>query len=681
MTTSVPTTASVAARRRAWGSAIFCAAVASLLLATRASAQPAIGATPMTKVSGLVIDAQAILGERTVSQTGWNEILLRLKNDGASPFKGLVRVHTSDGSSRYGGNDPAPTTAKISLAPGARVRLHLPAQAVGYNILKLSVFDAAGNLVHQNVLREKSDASIILFDAGAAQPLKASLDQQSLVFTGPASGARHHSTASNITLDVALAPRDAATGDVVLPRFSVGYSSASVVRMPSDQLTSLDAAELHALANWVNAGGNLAINISRPEDLRHATLAAFVGATPTPQPVPAMTTLDPSLVETLELKGYSGGNLRESPVGATASYGLGQVHILAFDPSSPAAVESLFVVARMLQLVERSERRRPASLFPIGTAFRPNDTLARELDPNVGSRWPIAFGGLLLLLYSVVAGPLNFARHRKRGRPLHSLRALPILSLGTFLLIALVGTFAKGCSDRSRRLVLAEFGAGSTHGHATRWRSFFGPRATTLGVGTNHQGSVVGAAIDDNGSALAELRVVRDALRLENLQVRPWQTAIVRDNSPIDLPGSISLLNDGSGGVTVVNRTGRNLRGLVLWLPSGTLKFGAKLADGETVNSHALSAIPQCLEPSTPPALFTIESGHCGETMAKVSPGLEHAWIAISQQSSPHRIWFPDDVPVLLAQVDGGDGETRDAGIKLEHNRLLIRVVGYGGRR
>ncbi|MFP6685605.1 MAG: hypothetical protein VB934_12865, partial [Polyangiaceae bacterium] len=345
------------------------------------------------------------------------------------------------------------------------------------------------------------------------------------------------------------------------------------------------------------------------------------------------------------------------------------------------AVESVFVVARMLQLVERSERRRPASLFPISTAFRPDDRLGREPDPNVGSRWPIAFGGLLLLLYSVVAGPLNFARHRKRGRPLHSLRALPILSLGTFLLIALVGTFAKGCSDRSRRLVLAELGAGSTHGHATRWRSFFGPRATTLGVGTNHQGSVVGAAIDDNGSALAELRVVRDALRLENLQVRPWQTAIVRDNSPIDLPGSISLLDDGSGGVTVVNRTGKNLRGLVLWLPSGTLKLGAKLADGETVNSHALSAIPQCLGASTLPALFTIDSGHCGETMAKVSPGLEHAWIAISQQSSPHRIWFPDDVPVLLAQVDGGDGETRDAGMKLEHNRLLIRVVGYGGRR
>jgi hypothetical protein len=335
----------------------------------------------------------------------------------------------------------------------------------------------------------------------------------------------------------------------------------------------------------------------------------------------------------------------------------------------------------MVELVERSERRLTPSLFPVGFPFQNHDSLARELDPNLGSRWPIAFGGLLLLLYSVIAGPLNFARHRKRGRPLHSLRALPVLSLGTFVLIAVVGTFVKGCSDRSRRLVVAEFGAGSSHGHAMRWRSFFGPRSTTLNVSTNRQGSVIEGATNDDGTSLAELRVVRDALRLENLQVRPWQTVIVRDNSPIDLMGSVSLVEVASGGVTVVNRTGKDLRGLLLWLPSGTLKFSAQLADGETVNSDTLSSLPECVAGAASMPRFEIDSDRCQETIADVSPSLPYAWLAVARQCSARRIWFPRDVPALLAQVDGGDGDTRDTGIKIEHNRLLIRVVGYGGQR
>jgi hypothetical protein len=36
-------------------------------------------------------------------------------------------------------------------------------------------------------------------------------------------------------------------------------------------------------------------------------------------------------------------------------------------------------------------------------------------------------------------------------------------------------------------------------------------------------------------------------------------------------------------------------------------------------------------------------------------------------------------VPVLLAQMDGGQGKTSDSGLRLESDRLLVRVVGWGG--
>ena len=42
-------------------------------------------------------------------------------------------------------------------------------------------------------------------------------------------------------------------------------------------LSRLVGAELDALAGYVLAGGTLAINIVRPEDLRHPTLVSLVG--------------------------------------------------------------------------------------------------------------------------------------------------------------------------------------------------------------------------------------------------------------------------------------------------------------------------------------------------------------------------------------------------------------------
>ena len=55
-------------------------------------------------------------------------------------------------------------------------------------------------------------------------------------------------------------------------------------------------------------------------------------------------------------------------------------------------------------------------------------------------------------------------------------------------------------------------------------------------------------------------------------------------------------------------------------------------------------------------------------------------WAAIESSAGEVVDWFPDDVPVLLAQLDGGEGRLSDAGLKLESDRLLVRVVGWGGK-
>jgi hypothetical protein len=63
------------------------------------------------------------------------------------------------------------------------------------------------------------------------------------------------------------------------------------------------------------------------------------------------------------------------------------------------------------------------------------------------------------------------------------------------------------------------------------------------------------------------------------------------------------------------------------------------------------------------------------------APGLGAAWWAIEESAGRGSVnWFPADVPVLLGQLDGGEGKSRDAGISIERDRLLVRIVGYGGR-
>jgi hypothetical protein len=62
------------------------------------------------------------------------------------------------------------------------------------------------------------------------------------------------------------------------------------------------------------------------------------------------------------------------------------------------------------------------------------------------------------------------------------------------------------------------------------------------------------------------------------------------------------------------------------------------------------------------------------------APGLGSAWKALERSAGNAVNWFPEDVPVLIGQLDGGEGKTRDAGLTIEVDRLLVRIVGYGGK-
>jgi hypothetical protein len=374
---------------------------------------------------------------------------------------------------------------------------------------------------------------------------------------------------------------------------------------------------------------------------------------------------------------------------------MGEVHFLAFDPTRKPAVDDPWAQIRMIDLTRRAFDRRSTQVFRPGNELTGSyDHVRQQLDPNQSSRWAIGVAALLLCVYAVIAGPVNFALASKAGKPLRALRHLPIYAAATFAIIVALGMFAKGINGRARHLTLVEAGGGMTKGSAQRWRGFFSSRAKELTVHTTDGSSVVSTAMFSDGVDSADHLVVdRDGARLVDVAALPWQTIVVREHGFASLGDGIALVRDGGAGagVTIVNRSGRDLRSAILRLGDGTCFYAAKIKDGASLASSAALPLAGNMAwsswiarlTSTTRAgsieLHTLAASNLHYTLEPDAPGLADAWVAIEEAAGYTVDWFPDGVPVLVGQLDGGEGRTGDSGLRIESDRLLVRIVGFGG--
>jgi hypothetical protein len=691
----------------------FCLILAISLLASSPaladSSEGEGGGGSAAKKAQLDIVAVPLFGEGTLPPGGWGEVLVRIQNIGTEPREGeaIVLGNMAQRSSRSFTRTSAPFTVGV----GAQVSLRIPARVSDYDNPGVRVVNKAGEVLYERTINRADDNRTVLIDVARTSPLGVAL-------SGVAVGSRNdpwapvfrgypmHGTGASI-VHVGAPIYDAVTGDPLMPRRASSYARVSVLIMRSDELTRLGAEELQALAGWLLGGGTLALVVARQEDLRHPVVAAMLGGdgTVSAQLAPeilAPLTLRPSsggtpygsrsappipgaVDEDLRdtFLSYSGGNLHPTPYGSSAPYGLGEVHLLAFDPQKKPAVDSKWVHVRMLDLLRRANERVSGVLFRPGEAHSSAVEVRRQLDPNESSRWSIILVALLLCLYSIVAGPINFTLWRKRGKPLRALVWLPVASAIAFASVVVVGVVAKGCSGRSRHLTMVEAGAGMSKGTARRWRGFFVPTSREMTIRTTNASAVLGSEQMSSGDeAHDHLRLDRDGLRLEELNVRPWETLVVREDGYTELGDGVALIGVSPSETQIVNRTGRRLRALVLSDPSGTQYFHPALEDGQSVTSSAMTPVLVSSGSSgsgTLPILdFNVFS--INDELDEAADGLSDAWTAITDAMPVRKSWFLDTVPVLLAQIDGGEGTTSDSGLRVDSDRVLLRVVGYGGR-
>lgn len=676
---------------------VWVAAVCLLLTAVATADDP----PPRTPLD---IIATPIFGSGSLPMGGWGEILVRITNRGQDPFRGKVTVFGA--SATWSSDDVDRTDAPFSAAAGASVSLRVPVRITVHSEPAIRVFSEEGDQLYQQTFSRITDNRTVLLDIAKTSALGAAVrgvrvGSNADPWSPPTLGYRGP-TRSDSVVDVFSPIYDPVTGDPLLPQRAAGYSRAAVVLARSEELARLPAAELEALSGFVLSGGTLALVITRPEDMRDPVVVSFCGDavidakleapnlepimpfSPPPgsslggQELPKQRTPESYLTDTL--RSFEGGNLRPSAYGASGPYGLGEVHLLSFDPQTKPGVDSAWVHIRMVDMLRRANERVAAVLFRPGEPVQQTNEIRRRLDPNEGSRWAIVLTALLLLAYAVVAGPVNFNHWRKRGRPLRALLYLPLLSASTFAAVVVVGVLAKGCSGRARHLTVVEAGAGMTTGVARRYRGFYVPSAQDLSVTTTHASSVLGTA--ESGDETQDLLVVdRDSLRLVDLHLRPWETMVVREDGLADLGEGVAIVEAAAGEVDVINHTERALLGLVLRMPDGTVGFARELAPGDTLTAGDWTRVSRVVQ-RTSPGTRGFDPLQLRKELDDADEGLSLDWQAVSDVLHyESRDWFPNDVPVLLAMVEGGEGRDRDGGLGIDMDRVLVRVVGWGGTR
>jgi hypothetical protein len=167
---------------------------------------------------------------------------------------------------------------------------------------------------------------------------------------------------------------------------------------------------------------------------------------------------------------------------------------------------------------------------------------------------------------------------------------------------------------------------------------------------------------------------------------------VVQEEGFTSLGDGVTVLPEAGGEVVIINRTGRDMRAAILWMPTGGARSFARIKDGERVTSTG------GLDLSTTPGgrswisvagagrrvggidVHDLGAGLLTPVVEPDAPGLGAAWLALEEAANDSVDWLPDGVPVLLAQLDGGEGRSSDSGLRLESDRLLLRVVGYGGQ-
>lgn len=480
-------------------------------------------------------------------------------------------------------------------------------------------------------------------------------------------------TASGVPLG--LVAFDARTGDPVLPTSALGWSSVAVLAASAPTLGRLSADQLDALEGWLHAGGRMVLFPRTDADLG----SPFVR---THFPEVRRDGVQERVDGQAPIVSLTCGAAHRERFGCSTRVGFGALYLADFDGAAPPYVELPSTRAIVSAIVDQANGGFDPVASTLTYGRRTDETadsygyygsaqrlsfgrLRAALDPNEGYRPALALIGIVLFLYVLLVGPLNFWWVGRKKTPTLALLTTPALALACAAVMFFVGYLGKGVIMRYRRVEIVEAVEGDSLGVARRYTGYYFTRPSSMQTDGPDDGGVYrllggSGGVVHQGDARPTLRDVSGSL---------WETVFTREEHEVALGQGVTFTLDDRRLAAVHNGTTEDLHGAFVVDAAGNVYVVGELAAGASAD------IPRDA------SLFLPTSGFYDVTSSEVGTLRDALGLAPSESAYALGIArllgsFPAGlVPVLYARGEPEGAPTASPSFAVERDLRILRIV------
>ncbi|MBK6812735.1 MAG: hypothetical protein IPG81_28435 [Sandaracinaceae bacterium] len=471
-----------------------------------------------------------------------------------------------------------------------------------------------------------------------------------------------------ILAETSFAPE---SGDPLVPDDVAGWSNYPMVFAAVADAEKLEGAARRALVGHIQAGGRVVLVPRRPEDCDAPIVRELLGqvtctALDELEVLAGLTQNSWQRARRFHTTGDT--SIQIEPFGVSRPLGFGTAFLLGWDANAadadPSATQDL--LRALLQHHARTMRAQHA----LGGVPEDPASLRTALDPNESFRPALGIVAILLLLYVLAVGPLNFRYVERQGRPTVALLTTPLIALGCLLLMASAAYLSKGVSMRARVIDVLELPSGETRGSRTRYVSYYLTRPRTFDAVPEAGVRAMLLEPDSAGRGVVA-EVQQGGLALTGLRGGLWETIVTQEQSLLDTGGAlrVDIRHDSLTQVTVVNAGRQRLMGAIYVSAAGDVYVLGDLAPGEqrAQPTSVLAMLPEWELRMGRGSSPEVEATALAMGMpVDATLALRAAMSVMRADASREGVW---------ARVEGnGDGASSD-GFELEWERRFVFVA------